>query len=70
MQRIGDAQPFLIAPPYRLEIDLNSVALADLAATIPVAERLGSRTVGFDPTSAAAAVGWVNTISAMSSALR
>jgi D-amino peptidase len=70
MRRIGEARPFLVAPPYRLEIDLNSVALADLAATIPVAERLDSRTVGFDAGSAAAAIGWVNTISAMSSALR
>ena len=63
-------RPFVIAQPCRLEIDLNSVALADLAALIPVAERIGPRSVGFTAPDIAAAIGWVNTISAMSAALR
>ena len=63
-------RPFVIAQPCRLEIDLNSVALADLAALIPVAERTAPRSVGFALPDIAAAIGWVNTISAMSAALR
>ena len=63
-------KPFTIAPPCRLEVDLNSVVLADLASAIPVAERLGPRSVGFPPADIAAAIGWINTISAMSATLR
>jgi D-amino peptidase len=62
--------PFVIPGPHRLEIDLNSVALADLAATIPVSERIGPRSVAFATDGIAAATGWVNTISAMSAMLR
>ncbi len=49
---------------------MTSVALADLAAAIPVAERTAPRGVAFDAPGIAAAIGWVNTISAMSAALR
>jgi D-amino peptidase len=63
-------KPFVIAPPCRLEIDLNSVALADLAMVIPPAERIGPRSVAFPPADIGTAIGWVNTISAMSAALR
>jgi D-amino peptidase len=62
--------PFVVPGPYRLEIDLTSVALADLAAVIPVAERVGPRSVAFAPRDIASAIGWVNTISAMSATLR
>jgi D-amino peptidase len=64
------ARPFRIEAPCRLEIELTSVALADLAAVIPVAERLGPRSVGFPDADVATAIGWVNTISAMSAMLR
>jgi D-amino peptidase len=70
---VGDAaacRPFVIPGPYRLELDLTSVALADLAATIPLADRIGPRCIGFDAASMAAVVGWVNTVSAMSALLR
>ena len=60
----------MIKPPYRLEIDLTSVALADLASVIPVAERVSPRGVAFTPPDVAGAIGWVNTISAMSATLR
>lgn len=43
--------------------------MADLAATIPVAERIAARSVAFDAPSMAAAIGWVNTVSAMAAAL-
>jgi D-amino peptidase len=66
----AEIPPFVIAPPYRLEIDLASPALADLAATIPVATRLSPLSVAFAPDTVAAALGWVNTLSAMSAFLR
>lgn len=62
--------PATIAAPYRLEIDVTSVTLADLACLIPVAERVGPRTVGFDATAMVDVLGWINTISAMSAMLR
>jgi D-amino peptidase len=63
-------RPFVIPGPYRLELDLSSVAMADLAATIPVARRIAPRSVAFDAASMAAVLGWVNTVSAMSATLR
>ena len=48
-------------------------AFADLgypAGAFPVAERTAPRSVGFALPDIAAAIGWVNTISAMSAALR
>ncbi len=63
-------RPFVIPGPYRLELDLTSVAMADLAATIPLAERIAPRGVAFAAASMAAVVGWVNTVSAMSALLR
>jgi len=70
VSKAAACRPFVIPGPYRLELDLNSVALADLAATIPVAERITPRGVAFHAASMAAVLGWVNTVSAMSSLLR
>ncbi|MBU6499552.1 MAG: M55 family metallopeptidase [Rhodospirillales bacterium] len=67
---IGGAAPFTLPGPYRLEIDMSTVALADLAATIPVAERVGPRGVAFAADTMPAVIGWVNTLSAMSASLR
>ncbi len=67
---VGDCRPFVIPGPYRLELDLTSVALADLAGTIPVSERVAPRTVAFAADSMAGCAGWVNTVSAMSAMLR
>lgn len=61
---------FTVAPPYRLEIALNTPALADLAAIIPAAERLDPATIGFDASRMEDVLGWVNTVSALSAFLR
>ena len=66
----ADVLPFRIAPPYRVEFDMNSPALTDLAATIPVAERTGPVTVAFTAETMAAVLGWLNTLSALSAFLR
>ncbi|MGO4572376.1 M55 family metallopeptidase [Microvirga sp. 2TAF3] len=63
-------QPFRIQGPYRLEIELNTPALCDLASVIPVATRLNAVTVAFEPESVEHAIRWVNTLSALSAALR
>jgi len=62
--------PFRIAGPYRLEIDLASPVMADLAAIIPVAERTGPVTIAFSALGMPEVLGWVNTLSALSSTLR
>lgn len=67
---LSACRPFVIAGPYRLELSLTTVAIADQAALIPVAERVGPRLVAFAAESMAGVVGWVNTVSALSAALR
>lgn len=63
-------RPFVVDGPYRLEIELNSPALCDLAAMIPVAQRIDAVTVALPAQSVADAIGWMNTLSAMSAMLR
>lgn len=63
-------RPFVVEGPYRLEIELNSPALCDLAAVIPVATRIDPVTVAFPADSVAHAIGWMNTLSALSGVLR
>ncbi len=70
VRKAGEVAPLRIEPPYRLEIDLNTPALADLAGTIPAATRVSPVTVAFTTDTVAAAIGWVNTISYMSAFLR
>jgi D-amino peptidase len=53
-----------------LEIEMNSPALADLVSLIPVSERLDPVTIRLPADSMAAALGWINTLSAMSATLR
>ena len=65
-----DVPPFRAAPPFRLELELTSPALADLAAIIPVAERVTPTCVVFMAGTMADVLGWVNTVSALSSFLR
>jgi D-amino peptidase len=65
-----EIRPFSISPPYQLEIDLANPALADLAATIPAAERFSPVGVSFAAGTMAEVIGWVNTISYMSAFLR
>jgi D-amino peptidase len=64
------AQPFVIEGPYRLEVELNTPALCDLAAVIPAATRLDAVTVAFAPESLENAIRWINTLSALSAVLR
>ena len=40
-------KPFVIAPPVTLEIDFAQTLHADLAATVPGAERIGGRTLRY-----------------------
>ncbi|TBW41174.1 aminopeptidase [Siculibacillus lacustris] len=62
--------PFVVPGPFVAEFEMNSPALADLAAVLPPARRLDATTVAFDCADAADAVGWMNALSALSAALR
>ncbi|MGQ9367814.1 M55 family metallopeptidase [Azospirillum sp. ST 5-10] len=75
VRRAAGIPPLRIPPcgdgaPYRLEIEMTSPALADLAALIPVSERLDPVTVRLPADGMAAVLGWINTLSAMSATLR
>ncbi|MCX7379928.1 MAG: M55 family metallopeptidase [Alphaproteobacteria bacterium] len=63
-------RPYVIPGPYRLELDLSSVTLADLACGIPVAERVAPRTVAFHADTMEGVGGWMGAIGAMSALLR
>ena len=60
----------MIPGPYTLELDLSSVALADLAADIPVSTRIAPRTVAFPAESMRGVIGWIAAVGAMSASLR
>lgn len=66
----GGCKPFVISAPCRAEFTFNTIALADVASIIPVAERCGPRSVAFQAGSMREVVGWMNTLSAMSAMLR
>lgn len=70
VRRAREIAPFRVAPPYRLELDLTSPALGDLAGAIPVAERVGPARVAFAADTMTAVLGWLNTVSALSAFLR
>ncbi len=70
LRKLEVCRPYVIPGPYRLEVDLTSVALADQAAIIPTAIRLAPRTVAFDAGSMHDVLGWINTMSALSAMLR
>lgn len=70
LANLSGCAPVTIVAPYRLEIDLAAVAIADLAEIIPTAVRIGPRSVAFDATSMRDVLGWINTISAASASLR
>jgi len=63
-------RPFVIPAPYRLELDMNSVMLADFASIIPSAERLAPRTVAFNADTMTAVIGWVAAVAVMANAQR
>jgi D-amino peptidase len=70
VRNVKGCTPYVIPGPYRLELDVSSVTLADLAAGLPVAERVAPRTVAFTAETMAGVVGWVGAIGAMSALLR
>jgi len=70
LRNLQACRPAPIAGPYRLELDLNSVVIADLAAIIPVAERLGPRSVSFAATEISDVLAWINTVSVLATSLR
>ncbi len=47
IQRLGEAQPFVFAPPIALELDFMYTHNADFAELIPGFERIGGRSVRF-----------------------
>ncbi len=69
-RNLATCRPYVIPGPYRLELDLSSVTLADLAAGIPVAERVSPRTVAFHADTMEGVIGWIGAIGAMSALLR
>ena len=70
LRNLAECRPTPIEGPYRLELDLNTVGIADLAAIIPASERVGPRTVAFAATRLGDVVGWINTVSILSASLR
>ncbi len=70
VRHAGQIRPFILDGPFRLRIEMTTPALADLAAIIPVVRRLDAVTVTLDANSMADVLGWVNTLSALSAALR
>jgi D-amino peptidase len=63
-------RPLVIPGPCRLELDMMNVAQADVVMNIPVATRLGPRTVALPADDMAGVIGWVGAVNAMSAALR
>ena len=70
VRNAGQAVPLRIGGPIECRLQTQSPALADLAALIPVSERLDPVTVRLPAASMAAVLGWINTLSAMSATLR
>ncbi|GAB0115177.1 M55 family metallopeptidase [Acidisoma sp. C75] len=64
------ARPFVIERPSSVEFAMADPAMADLAETLPPAERVDAVTIRFAISSVAEAIGWMNALSAMSAALR
>ncbi len=67
---LAGCDTFVIQEPCRLELEVSSVTLADLAAIIPGTERVGPRCVGFPPCSISDALRWVSTVSNIAAMLR
>jgi D-amino peptidase len=67
--RLGSMKPFVIPGPFVAEFVMSNPALADLAALPPSARRIDTTTVAFDCVDVVQAIGWMNTLSAMSATL-
>jgi D-amino peptidase len=70
LRHLDGCRPVAMAGSYRLELDLNTVGIADLASIIPVAERVGPRTVAFAVAGIGDVLGWINTVSVLAVSLR
>ncbi len=62
--------PLRLAPPFRCELELNTVALADLMALLPGTERLKPETIAFGAGSILDVIRTLNCFSAMSAVMR
>jgi D-amino peptidase len=62
--------PFAIPGPFVAEFVMSNSALADLVSQPPPARRTDATTVAFDCADVGEAIGWMNTLSAMSAMLR
>ena len=63
-------RPLVIEGPYRMEFDLMNVAMADVVMNVPVAERLGPRSIALPAESMAGVIGWAAAVNAMSAGLK
>ena len=63
-------RPLVIEGPYRVEFDLMNVAMADVVMNVPVAERLGPRSIALPAESMAGVIGWAAAVNAMSAGLK
>lgn len=70
MRNIAAITPLVIAGPYRLELDLMNVAQADVVMNIPVAERIGPRSVALPAETMAGVIGWAAAVNAMAGTLK
>lgn len=70
LARKAELRPLVLPPSDTLTLDFVGAAQADLIETIPVARRLDATRVALPIASAADAVRWVNTASAMAASLR
>jgi D-amino peptidase len=63
-------KPFIMAEPCQLELDMTSVALADICATLPAATRLSPLTIGFQSETVSDAIRWMSVCSMLGSHLK
>jgi D-amino peptidase len=70
VRNLAAIKPLVIEGPYRLELDLMGVAMADVVMNIPVAERIGPRSIALPADTMAGAIGWAGAVNAMCAALR
>lgn len=70
VRQAGDIRPYRVAEPCDIAFDLTSAFLADICATIPVAERRSALTVGFKADTILDAVRWMRVCSSLAAHVR
>jgi D-amino peptidase len=68
--RLSVMRPFTLPGPFVAEFVMATPVLADLGALPPPARRTDATTIAFDCADVGEAIGWMNTLSAMSASLR